>query len=628
MIRKMKRIYIFHVRSWQDKLLQHLQKLGVLQIEEVDLPEASGQPAHELADVRGEVESLLIKARGILELFREANPALLKVSVSWPEGPTRLEELAQAFRRELEPLEVHLRELVSERRQIQERLAAIERFREILHASEELLPKLPQEGRHILAVIGERHNGQLLMQIHETLQAMLPKRYALESCELSEDRLLILVSVEPDYAEAVREYLEAKGLRPLVLPAHVGGDLLKGLAQMRWEEANLPKRMQEIERDLVGIAQRHVGRLIPLAAALENRLAQLEAALKFSYTDFTLLISGWVPADEFPRFQEALKREFPGIVIAEDPQPASHDEIPVAFSNPSWARPYQLFLELVGLPRYGTVDPSFTMSLFFPVFVGLIIGDFGYGLVLFILSLLGLRRWGGRSELIRGAFTIGLQASGLTIVFGALFGEFFGFVMPWPHFARLESARSFLIFTVALGAVQILLGFLLGAINALRARSKKHLMAKVGSMLLLLMIGMLVGTLAGLLPQTLRTPGIALLVASLVLLLYGEGFMGLLEVFSYVGHVISYARIMGFGIAAVVLTELVNDLAGAMGNIVLGLLVGIVLHAVHLVLDVFESSIQSARLHLVEFFTKFYEAGGRHYEPFRELVIIRSKEET
>jgi V/A-type H+-transporting ATPase subunit I len=633
MIRKMKRVYIMYIRDRQDELIERLQKLGVLHIEEVELPDEPDHVAgEELSDVRRDVENLLIKARGILDLFAEVDPQLLRVSrAAKAEYPTRLEDLSQAFREELETLEGRLRALVSERRELRERLEAIERFREVLRAAEELLVDLPTEGRRLVPMIGEA--GQpLLSEIEETLQSQLAGRFTLRRKGLSEGRVLVLVSVDPDYVEAVHEYLEAKGLRHLGLPTHVGEDFQSGIAQLLAEETILPRRLTELDDELQQIARRHADRLVPLTAALENRLAQLDAALRFGYTDFTLLVTGWLPADEDSRFRETLAREFPGIVIGEDPQPASREEIPVAFVNSSWARPYQLLLDLMGLPKYGTIDPSLSVSLFFPVFFGLIVGDFGYGLVLVALSLFGLRRWGRRNETLKYALLIALQAAGMTVFFGIAFGEFFGFVMPWPHILRgglghKEAATSFLVFAVALGAIQVVLGFVFGAINALRERSGRHFLAKVGAILTLAMIGVVVGVLSGMLPETLRTPGFALLAAAVVLLIYGEGFLGLLEVFSYVGHVISYARIMGFGLASAVLAELVNEVGGATGNVVLGVLVGITLHAAHLVLDTFEATIQSARLHLVEFFQKFYEAGGRQYEPLREVSTVKLREE-
>lgn len=631
MIRRMKRVYVLYTRAQQEELIRALQRLGVLHLEEAPATgEAEPHVEGELAERRREVENLLIKARGVLDLFREVDPELVQGAASAPVSSTSLPELEglfQAFRGEIEGLEGRLRALVSERRTLRDRLAAVERFREIVHAAEELLRDLPLEGREVFALLGETQDRQLLPQIEETLEQTLAGRYHLVRRELSEGRVLVIVSVEPDYSDAVRGYLEAKGLRPLAFPPHIEGEFQQGIAQLRAEETTLPRRLEALEAELRTLAAEHIGKLLPLTAALENRLAQLDAALRFGYTDFSMLVTGWVPADELPRFREELSRRFPGIVINEDPQPSTPEEVPVAFQNPPWVRPYQLFLELMGLPKYGSVDPTPFVSLFFPTFFGLIVGDFGYGLALLGIVLWAKRKWGHKSEMLRHGLTIATHASAMAVLFGLVFGEFFGFVMPWPHFPRLKAATSFLLFAVALGAVQILLGFALGAINALRERSPKHLAAKVGGIVVLLAIGIVVGTLSGVLPEELRTPGIALLVAALAMLLYGEGFIGILEVFTYVGHVVSYARIMGFGLAAVVLAELANEAAGAVGNLVLGVLVGLALHAAHLVLDAFESTIQSARLHLVEFFQKFYEAGGRTYEPFREHAGVPIREE-
>ena len=84
-----------------------------------------------------------------------------------------------------------------------------------------------------------------------------------------------------------------------------------------------------------------------------------------------------------------------------------------------------------------------------------------------------------------------------------------------------------------------------------------------------------------------------------------------------VGNIISYTRIMAIGLASVLLASVANTLAGMTGDILTGVLIAGLLHAVNIVLGVFAPTIQSLRLHFVEFFGKFLEHGGQKYEPFK-----------
>jgi len=120
----------------------------------------------------------------------------------------------------------------------------------------------------------------------------------------------------------------------------------------------------------------------------------------------------------------------------------------------------------------------------------------------------------------------------------------------------------------------------------------------------------------GVLPKVVVLPGVALLVVCLLLVVWGEGFIGVIEIFSTMSNVLSYSRIMALGTAGIMLAVVANDLAGATGSLLAGIAIGLLFHALNLVIAMFSPTIHALRLHYVEFFGKFYDPGGRPYRPF------------
>jgi V/A-type H+-transporting ATPase subunit I len=129
-------------------------------------------------------------------------------------------------------------------------------------------------------------------------------------------------------------------------------------------------------------------------------------------------------------------------------------------------------------------------------------------------------------------------------------------------------------------------------------------------LLMLTGIILLMTMLAGVVPSTGIYPTVVLMVVALPLILYGAGIFGTIEVMSSVGNILSYARLMAIGMASVILAMVANQLGGAFSIPVIGIMVALLLHALNIVLAIFSPSIHAMRLHIVEFFSKFYEGGG------------------
>ncbi len=419
--------------------------------------------------------------------------------------------------------------------------------------------------------------------------------------------------------------------------------------------AGLRDRSEALEAErleVVGIARQLSAHREALRAAsdyVELLKARKEAEGWLVRAGDVALAVGWILENKKEELRESLSKAVlhPHVEFFEnDPG----DDPPIQLENTPITRPFSVLTGLYGLPKHSEADPTPLLTPFFFVFFGLCLTDSGYGLLIALLFGWGLRKMtlsptakkffrllflGGISALIFGAFVGGWLGNTPKIL-----PESLGFLDRWADsILVLDPIRNpvpFLILSLILGVIQIYVG-LVAKFVATRAREGSREAVLNEGVEIFLLSGFLFFGLSGadLLPEFLVPVAnwmAALAVGTTILARgreyknifakFGGGLLGVYGLVNYLGDILSYSRLFALGLATGVIAVVVNTLTELLGQVpyagvLLMALVYIVGHAFNLVISSMGAFIHSARLQYVEFFSKFYEGGGRAMAPFR-----------
>ncbi len=323
-------------------------------------------------------------------------------------------------------------------------------------------------------------------------------------------------------------------------------------------------------------------------------------------------ITGWTDEVDAQPLAAALKREGSGGLIHFPPPPAGVPP-PQLLHNPWWVRPFEIFSRALGMLGGDEVDPSPWLAAVVPLLFGYMFGDVGQGLMLVAFGWWLRRRWPLARLLIAG----GLSATAFGLLFGSVFGREDILPALWLHPMR----EPLLVLGVPLAfAVALLsLGQILNALEA-RWRGEARHWWRVDGGMLVLYVGAAGSFVYGPL-QMLALAGAAWYILGrfwgrpvLAGLLGGVG--GLLEHGVRLSvNTVSFARVGAFALAHAGLSSAMVSLAEAAGSAAGALLVMVVGNAVIILLEGLVVSIQTTRLVLFEFFTRFVRGRGRSFRP-------------
>ena len=423
------------------------------------------------------------------------------------------------------------------------------------------------------------------------------------------------------------------------------------LEEIRSEEAALLERAKE------GADHRFQDALL-LSDHWSILRSRLESLGETEATAATRLADFWMPVSREEDLRRTLRPFEEGVDLRRT-EFEEGDVPPTLLENPRWAAPYEPLTNMYGTPSYGGVDPTALMAPFFFLFFGMCFGDAGYGLVLSALFLYFLVR----HQLTGNArkFFLVLAGGSISTVFvGALTGSWLGnTVDAFPFLRFLKPAKdalqildpmndpmTFLAISLALGFLQLIFGLLVGMADSLRRKDYMGAFADKGGWILFL-VGLVFfgGTSSGILPSSLS--GFSKVVAAagaLVLVatqgrgkptLFGRllsGVLSLYNVTAYLGDTLSYSRLLALGLSSAAIGMIVNLLCTLVVGvpyvgIPLAVLIFVGGHIFSIAVNILGAFIHSLRLQYVEFFSKFYEANGRPFAPFRcETQFVRLAE--
>ncbi len=539
-------------------------------------------------------------------------------------------------------LHARVRSFSRRRRNLTDDLRVLESYDEMVAAIAPLIEHSEApDAFERTAIIFERGKSEVRTLFERQLHKATAGQCEYMEAPLSRGRVAAVVGFHTSFEEQARALLDQAGIAEFRGPRHLRGQGLDEIIGSIQEQLlDLKGKQRMLAEETNAFYAKNAAQLLALKCICQDRFSRLEVVPNFAQTRYTFVIKGWVPR----RRAEALERHLHDAcgesVVVRRVKPRGAGTPPVVFDNSGAVRPFERLLCLLPLPKYGTVDPSSLVAIFFPPIFGLMLGDIGYGLLLALLAFVLYKRSRGRDAPKELAFVLAACAF-FTILFGFFFGEMFG---NWGHHIGLrpiwrerldltavnkgEALMGYLILAVGLGAIHMIWGLLLGAISARRIGEHRRAVDCVARIVGLFALFFLVGHLVHYLPPVFFSLGVAGLIAFFVLMIYQtlhnplHGLMLPLELLSAAGNILSYARIMAVGLVYVVLALLANRFGSMIDNVVIAAIVVFLVHALNLALGIIDPTIQGLRLHYVEFFSTFYVGGGRPYAPFRKAVPV------
>ena len=426
----------------------------------------------------------------------------------------------------------------------------------------------------------------------------------------TEQATLLLVAGRPEALQAMAQAVASLKGSTHPVPAWLSADAAQNQARIDARQAAIQTQAAQAQAQLHALHARHE---LPSALGDANRLQWvLQNVHGLEAGELLCWVTGWSVDEQGDRVARALQ-DSGARALLHFAAPPADARAPLRLINPRWAQPFEIFSRALGMPSSNEADPSALLAVAVPLMFGYMFGDVGQGL------LIAAGGWWLRKRypIARLLMVGGLAAA----VFGLLFGSVFSLhgLLPawWLH--PLDAPLPVLMAPLFGGALLLLLGLLLDALAAWWRHEWRRWLVRDAAFIVVY-VGLLgafftawglwtavAGALAFCVGHALQARRLA---AGLTAI--GELVEKTLQILI---NTLSFARVGAFALAHAGLSSAIVALMDAADSLPAKLLVLVLGNAIVIVLEAMVVSIQTTRLVLFEFFTRFMQGQGRAFRP-------------